>query len=367
MGSASNDKVCLADDFLTRDRIDRPKGELTSGHAPCERNPATIRTFVSTHEANLMFRWRLFLAALALLLTSSTTTRTADQTLIAPGSSWKYNDVGTNLGTAWKEPGYIDTSWASGNAQLGYGDGDESTVISYGSSSSNKRITYYFRQTFPVVDPSALSALSARYVRDDGAVIYLNGVEVIRSNMPTGTITYTTLAPTAIANTDESAWIEAPIDPSLLVPGVNVVAVEIHQQSATSSDVSFNFELRATENRPAAPSVTLISPANPGVTNTSAVTFAASVSAPAGLFSATLYIGGPPQTAVFTGPAQGTGRTNLRGYADDAQRQRHIDQYRWPHTACAWTDEIPDAHRQRTRTRAGRFRRFVRGVAGELH
>ena len=250
-----------------------------------------------------MSRWKLHLGVLALVLTSSTATRTADQTLIAPGSEWSYNDSGTNLQTSWRDAGYNDANWPLGNAQLGYGDGDESKVIAYGSA-TNKRITYYFRKKFSVANPSALSALSARYVRDDGAVIYLNGVEVIRSNMPAGTITYTTLAPTAIANADESAWIEAPIDPSLLVSGLNVVAVEIHQQSVTSSDVSFNFELRATENRPAAPSVTLVSPASPGVTNTSAVTFAASVSAPAGLLNATLYLGGPPQTAVFTGPAQ---------------------------------------------------------------
>ena len=251
-----------------------------------------------------MSRSKLSLGVAALLLLASTPIRTADQTLIAPGSAWKYNDSGTNLNTTWKNPTYIDASWPTGNAQLGYGDGDESTVISYGSSTSNRRITYYFRRSFTVSDPAAFSALSARFVRDDGAVIYLNGVEVARSNMPAGTPSYTTLATVAIGGADESAWLETSIDPSLLVAGNNVLAVEIHQQSASSSDVSFNFELRATENRPPLPSVTLIAPANPGITNTPAVTFSASVSAPAGLVSATLYVGGPPQTAVFSGPSQ---------------------------------------------------------------
>jgi hypothetical protein len=186
-----------------------------------------------------MFRWRLFLAALALLLTSSTTTRTADQTLIAPGSSWKYNDLGTNLGTAWKERVYNDTSWASGNAQLGYGDGDESTVINYGSS-SNKRITYYFRRSFTVADPDAYSALSARFVRDDGAVIYLNGNELYRENMPTGTIQATTTALADGGSSEEPIYFKRLLPPTGLLPGTNVLAAEIHLFRTNSYDLSFD-------------------------------------------------------------------------------------------------------------------------------
>ncbi len=251
-----------------------------------------------------MSRWKLSLGVLALLLMHSTPIRTADQTLIAAGSAWKYNDSGTNLGTAWRASAYSDGGWLTDDAQLGYGDGDESTVLSYGSSTTNRRITYYFRRSFNVNDPSALSALSVRFIRDDGAVIYLNGVEVVRSNMPSGSVGYTTLATAAIGNADESAWIEASIDPALLVAGTNVMAVEIHQQSASSTDVSFDLELRAVDNRPPPPSVSLTSPPTPGVTNTSAVTFTASVSAPAGLVDATLFIAGPPQAVTFSGPSQ---------------------------------------------------------------
>ena len=172
---------------------------------------------------------------------------TADQILIPAGSAWRYNDTGTDLGTAWRATAFNDTAWASGNAQLGYGDGDESTLISYGSSTTNRRITYYFRKQFNVATPGAVAALNLRYVRDDGAVIYLNGTEIVRSNMPTGTIAYATTATTAIGNADESAWQLAPVDPSLLIAGTNVIAVEIHQQSPTSSDVSFDLELTATE------------------------------------------------------------------------------------------------------------------------
>jgi hypothetical protein len=229
---------------------------------------------------------------------------TADQILIPAGSAWRYNDTGTDFGSAWRATAFNDTAWASGNAQLGYGDGDESTLISYGSSTSNRRITYYFRKQFIVATPGAVAALSLRYVRDDGAVIYLNGTEILRSNMPTGTITYATTATTAIGGADESAWQLAPVDPSLLIAGTNVIAVEIHQQSPTSSDVSFDLELTATAAQAAPPAVTLLSPATGSSTNSTSVTFTAAATAAAGLSSATLYVGAPPQSVVFSGPTQ---------------------------------------------------------------
>jgi hypothetical protein len=239
-----------------------------------------------------------------LLLLPAAGLRSAEQTIISAGSSWKYNDSGTNLGTAWRAPAYNDATWPAGLAQLGYGDGGESTVLSYGSNPSNRRITYYFRRAFTVADPAAIAALTLRYVRDDGCIIYLNGVEVVRSNMPAGTVTYTTRATASIGGADESAWLQAPLDPSQLVKGTNVVAVEIHQQSPSSSDVSFDLELLATEAQAGAPSVTLLAPATQSQSNVSALMFSASVSAPAGLASATLYVRGAPQTVVFSGPLQ---------------------------------------------------------------
>ena len=116
-------------------------------------------------------------------------------------------------------------------------------------------------------------------------------------------MTYTTLATTAINGTAESAWMESPVDPSLLVSGTNMIAVEIHQQSPSSTDISFDLELRATEAQAAPPTVNLVSPGDHAVSNDSTDVFKAAVTAPAGLASATLFIGGPPQTAVFSGPA----------------------------------------------------------------
>ena len=76
-----------------------------------------------------------------------------------------------HLGTSWTTSAFNDAGWPTGRAQLGYGEGDESTVISYGSSSTSKRITYYFRHSFNVTNPASFGALSVRFVRDDGCVI----------------------------------------------------------------------------------------------------------------------------------------------------------------------------------------------------
>ncbi len=252
-----------------------------------------------------MGRRTTLLTALSLLVfTFATHVQSQEQILVAAATSWRYNDTGANLGTAWRALGYNDAAWSAGSAQLGYGDGDEATVVSYGSDPNNRRITYYFRRSFTVTNPASIAALSVRYVRDDGCVIYLNGVEVARSNMPTGTITYTTRASTAISGSAESAWLEAPVPASLLVAGTNVVAVELHQQSPTSTDISFDLELRATPAQAPAPTVTLLSPADGGVSNNATVTFSASVSAAAGLADATLYVGAAPQTVTFSGPSQ---------------------------------------------------------------
>jgi acid phosphatase type 7 len=171
--------------------------------------------------------------------------RAAQTTLVASGSTWKYLDNGSNQGTAWRASAFNDSTWASGPAQLGYGDGDEATVVSYGPNASAKFITTYLRRTFPVADASAVQSLTLEVLRDDGAVVYLNGVEVFRSNMPTGTIGYTTRASSALGSAAESTWLTGTFNPALLVAGTNVIAVEIHQDGPDSRDISFNLELTA--------------------------------------------------------------------------------------------------------------------------
>jgi hypothetical protein len=196
-------------------------------------------------------RWLLALLCLCAFLPAVL----ADQTLVPTGSVWRYLDNGSDQGTGWRAPAFDDSGWAWGPAQLGYGDGDEVTTVSYGANSSAKYITTYFRKSFTVADAAAFTGLNLRVLRDDGVVVYLNGTEIYRNNLPTGTISYTTLAPTAISGTEESTtFLSSSPGTGVLVTGNNVLAVEIHQQSGTSSDISFDLELTGVT--PGQPSVT---------------------------------------------------------------------------------------------------------------
>ena len=170
--------------------------------------------------------------------------------LIPAGSEWKYRDESSAPDNTWKNVGYNDAGWKTGNAQFGYGDGDENTVISYGPDSQNKYITSYYRQSFQITNPADVNQLKLRLMRDDGAVVYLNGTEILRSNMPSGTVSYSTFATTAVGGDEESTFFEFTFDNTNLVTGENVLAVEIHQSSGSSSDISFDLSLEATLNQP---------------------------------------------------------------------------------------------------------------------
>ncbi len=159
--------------------------------------------------------------------------------VIAQGAEWKYPNAAGALADTWKTAEFDDSSWLSGPTELGFGDGDEARTITLFAN----QITYYFRKTFTVDDPDAFTSLAMWLRRDDGAVVYLNGSEVFRSSSlpaPPAVITATTR--TATGQTDnvvETATLSA----AALVPGVNLAAVEMHQQEPTSSDLSFDFRL----------------------------------------------------------------------------------------------------------------------------
>ena len=187
-----------------------------------------------------------FVVGLALLLLASVSGQSQSLvSLIPAGSIWKYFDMGYQP-SGWETAEFDDGDWAAGPAQLGYGDGDESTVVSFGPNANDKYITTYFRHAFNVVDPADYSSMVVRLLRDDGGVVYLNGVEVFRSNMPGGPIGYFHYAASTIPNSDESVFFTANVEPGLLVSGRNVMAAEIHQANPNSSDLSFDLNLVAT-------------------------------------------------------------------------------------------------------------------------
>jgi hypothetical protein len=163
------------------------------------------------------------------------------QTLIEWDSDWKYWDASSIPATNWHLPGYSDASWKTGQAQLGYGNKGERTTISYGPDSNNKNPTAYFRKSIDIQNISSLSSATVRIFVDDGAAVYVNGTEIGRYNLPDGELTYWTY--TITWNNGDYADFNVPLE--LLKNGTNVIAVEVHQTSANSSDLIFNLEMTA--------------------------------------------------------------------------------------------------------------------------
>ncbi|HWI59238.1 MAG TPA: hypothetical protein VNZ22_18570, partial [Bacillota bacterium] len=166
-------------------------------------------------------------------------TATANTVLVPAGSVWRYLDAGTNAGTAWHAPEYDDSGWPFGRAELGFGDSKDSRPEATQVRSNN--ITYYFRHAFVVTNPVDWSKLTVKLKRDDGGIVYLKDREIFRSNLADGPVDYLTRA--ALANDDGTTFYSTNAPASLLVAGTNVLAVEIHQESPTSSDVSFDLQL----------------------------------------------------------------------------------------------------------------------------
>ena len=163
--------------------------------------------------------------------------------ILALGSTWKYRDDDVDLDNSWRNLNYDDSVWQSGPAPLGYGD-PVSTTLNFGSDANNKIITSYFRQVITVENPLQFTQLTMSVLRDDGVVVYLNGQEILRSNMPTNTaIVSNTLALATIGGADETTWHTIALSSSLLVTGTNIIAAEVHQAAASSSDLRFALQL----------------------------------------------------------------------------------------------------------------------------
>lgn len=164
--------------------------------------------------------------------------------LVEAGATWQYLDKGTDQGTAWRAQLFDSSSWSNGVAQFGYGDGDEQTVVNFGGNASDKYIATYFRKNFSVENAATITTLTLKLLVDDGAAVFLNGAPVVYFGLATNA-TYRTLA-TAQSGSLEDTWLSFPVDPSKLTNGVNTIAVEVHQSSVSSSDLSFDLQLIAT-------------------------------------------------------------------------------------------------------------------------
>jgi lysophospholipase L1-like esterase len=194
---------------------------------------------------------------LARIQAITVTSNQVTSTLIHGGDVWKYSDTGQDLGTNWSQPNYDDSGWASGPARLGYGDPAVLTTVSYGPDSANKYITTYFRRWFSVPGNVVFTNLNFRLSRVDGAVVWLNGQEVYRTNFPDGPVAYTNL--TLIQTLNQPAYVFFPTN--LTVPnlpaGTNLVAVEIHVNRINVTEKSIGFDLELLGTGYAAPPISI--------------------------------------------------------------------------------------------------------------
>ena len=164
---------------------------------------------------------------------------------VSSGDFWKYLDDGSNQGKGWREADFTDSAWEEGPSPLGYGDGDEAQEVGFVDTDPEtggifKNATTYFRKVVTISNPLAYGEFKLDYVFDDGIAIYVNGKEVERIHLDDEALfnQYATL------QSDENETRTVILDPSVFVAGDNVIAVEIHQLSGGSSDISFDLELR---------------------------------------------------------------------------------------------------------------------------
>lgn len=160
------------------------------------------------------------------------------RTLVSRSVEWQYLDDGSDQGNAWYEPGFVPSdAWKLGAPQFGYGDGDERTELSFGEDPNNKHITTYFRHEFELTEAWRYYDLNLLILRDDGVAVYVNGTEVHRDNLPNDA-SFDTPATQEVTGNSERTTRSYSVDPSLLIDGTNVVAIELHQASRDSADVS---------------------------------------------------------------------------------------------------------------------------------
>ncbi|MCO6149560.1 alkaline phosphatase PhoX [Flavobacterium sp. NRK1] len=167
---------------------------------------------------------------------------------VAKGSQWMYLDNGTSQDdTDWNMPAGANTGWNSGIAPLGYGD-PAATVISFGPDSGNKYITSYFYKDIDVNPSSLTEFVEFGLRRDDGAIVYVNGVEVYRDNMPAEPTTYLTFSSSIVDGADEKRFFIHKVPKTVFQTGINRIAVEVHNRDGSSSDIGFDLYIKNTNN-----------------------------------------------------------------------------------------------------------------------
>lgn len=161
--------------------------------------------------------------------------------LIKNNDTWKYYDKGA-APSNWTANNFNDSGWASGPAPLGYKMTGVKTTVSYGNDPDQKHPTTYFRKTISLGStPKRSDVFLLNYQVDDGFVVYVNGKEAGRYNMHNGEVGFDSFSSSYAGDTPLTGTLE--LSSSLFKSGNNVIAVEIHNNSYTSSDQYWAAEL----------------------------------------------------------------------------------------------------------------------------
>ncbi|KMQ68451.1 twin-arginine translocation pathway signal protein [Chryseobacterium sp. FH2] len=156
-------------------------------------------------------------------------------------SSWSYKDNNLAQPAQWKDKTYDISGWSTGNGPLGYGD-------PVTTQTNTGLITAYFAKDINVNLADLSNDMELGIMRDDGIVVYLNGEEVVRDNMPAGTITFDTWSSTTIDGAAENIYNIFTIPKSKFVNGTNRISIELHNRGAASSDLRIDAYLKTITN-----------------------------------------------------------------------------------------------------------------------
>jgi hypothetical protein len=190
----------------------------------------------------------------AATVVAATNGPTGPRTLVARGATWRYFDVGRQPSAdgphTWRDPEFTDAAWPQGPAILGFpGSATVNPVATrtrrYADGVSGPQVTTtYLRHTFTPDSTEGGDSLLVEVLRDDGLVVYLNGVEILRDNMHPGVPAYDTYSTGVVSSPDQNTYSTRAVEVGdLLRVGANTLAVEVHQCNESSSDLYFDLAL----------------------------------------------------------------------------------------------------------------------------
>lgn len=171
-----------------------------------------------------------------------------ETTLVESDASWRYRFDSTAWPSGWTSASFNDSAWKSGRATVGYGHSSVTTNIDAPVTSRHR--TALFRHQFEVRNPQELSDVVLTTHADDGVAVWVNGTEVGRANLPSGTLgegTYANAAPRTESALAQPLQFTIPVE--LLREGANVIAVSNHHNYRATPDRTFTATLEAIRTR----------------------------------------------------------------------------------------------------------------------